>query len=49
MPLHMTLTILRLDGYDSREVPARSAAVKVHQLQKNATIWGLNSLIAKTP
>jgi hypothetical protein len=46
MPLHMTLTILMLDGYERRDVPARSAAVKVHQLQKNATIWGSNSLIA---
>jgi hypothetical protein len=37
--------ILMLGGYDNREVPARSAAVYVHQLQKNATIVGSNSLI----
>jgi hypothetical protein len=39
-PEHMTRMIRTFDAYFIRETPARSAAVYVHQLQKNATIRG---------
>ena len=35
-----------LVGYSSRDVPARSAAADVHQLQKNPTILGSNPAIS---
>src|SRR5271157_5117986 len=42
-PEHITRTTSALAAYLMREVPARSAARYVHQLQKKATILGSNS------
>ncbi len=44
-PEHGTRMTLMLGGYCSRLTPARSAAPYVHQLQKNAVIFGSQSFM----
>ncbi len=49
-PEHMTRITRRVRARTSRRaVPARSTAVYVHQLQKNATIRGSNAVVAMAP
>jgi hypothetical protein len=43
MPVHITRINLTLAGYPNLEVPARSAAVYVHQLHTKAMIVGSKS------
>src|SRR5208283_2693226 len=45
LPEHMSRITRMLAAYFSRETPARSAAVYVHQLQKKATMRGFHSLL----
>ena len=47
-PEHMTLIDLRLAGYLVRLVPARSAPAYEHQLQRNPTMLGSNSVMVYT-
>src|SRR5208283_760976 len=42
-PEHISRITQPLGGYFMRDTPARSAAVYVHQLQKNATMRGCHS------
>jgi len=45
----MTRTSRTFAGYINREVPARSAAVYVHQLQTNAMMVGSKSVMVTPP
>src|SRR5512135_1858067 len=50
-PEHISRMVRQLAAYFMRDTPARSAAVYVHQLQKNATIRGSQflSVIGQDP
>ena len=47
LPEHITRITLIFEAYFKREVPARSAPVYEHQLHRNDTIVGSNSIFLK--